>query len=308
MIRSFDQRRVEPRVGFVAAATLVLLLCVSVGRAAVINVDFTPAFLAADDPTRKMAKVVWQARDNWQAAIAHPFVLDVLVDWGVPDQSACGQGGVLTTQMVADGLGVGGMIEVPATGGIVFNQHLVWFVDATPADSTEYDAVPGKPWRGTAKAAPGGTGGVAKDKVDLLSCAKHELGHTLGFHFEAPAAFPPYNAEVGDGAVDLIGALAGTAIPIGAGGNNAKSHYDPAGVVPGVPVADLLMVTGAPIPGDDRTFMSPWDVNGVAAILKLPAGSYDMEPKEVGGGIPEPGTALMLLCAGGILAYRRRRR
>jgi hypothetical protein len=275
-----------------------------------LTVQFTNNWMNIQNAqTRAQAQaVVNQAAANWAAAITDNFNLTVTVDWNVPfaygnqDSSVCGVGGVDTTQFV-------GGVEKPATGRIILNSNLLgnggagtWFIDPTPATSEEYQAVPGEPWRGRAVAP------AAVNHIDMLSCAKHEFGHTLGFMYDvANARFNPYINEVNANGGIMLNDFNNIVLPVpGAGGVNAQSHFLPVGNVPGtgIPMADLLMVPDAPQQGDDRTVMSPYDVSAVAKILGLPAGgAYNLYPKDV---IPAPGSAAVVLGLGVLVGRRRR--
>jgi hypothetical protein len=278
--------------------------------------------------------VVMQAKSNWENAITDlaNYNLAVEVDWAAPlaffnmDSGACGVGGISATQMVNN-------VEKPKTAKIILNSMLLgnppggangnWFIDPTPAMNEEYALVnANEPWRAAPKGNmnfhPGVVSGEHRNRADMLSCAKHEFGHTLGFH---AAAFPPYSAEImlemGDPGPDVdVLDFNGIALAVGAADLNVASHFAANGMVPGtmIPMNHLLMV---PSPPDTtfRTFMSPYDVSGVAKVLGLPlAGMYNLNPKDPAGGpvqVPSlsaagaAGAAMLMLLATGYALRRR---
>lgn len=296
-------------------AVLTMLIVPTVAPAAVINVTFTNRWNdqanwpGATQQIRmqnrdRATSNVQQAAANWSATITDNFNLAVEVDWNIPfafgnlESNVCGVGGVTDTQMV---LGV----EKPKDGRIILNSNLGnnWFFDPTPALHEEFQPVANQPWHGTAKAW-----GPAAGKVDMVSCAKHEFGHTLGFLRDvANNKFTPYINETADGDVDLNDF--NIAIPVGNLNNlNASSHYAPGGNVPGtlIPVTDLLMVEHSNNPSSDRVVMSPYDISGVAKVLGLNNQiGYNLVGK--GDVVPEPASGL-LFAAGTICLLHRRRR
>lgn len=300
----------------IALSTAILGTTPALGVVINANLTFTPrwndpanwpgATLAERTQNRNWATaVVRQSAINWENSITDPFNLRVDVDWTVPmaygnqDTGVCGVGGIDTTQMVVG-------VEKPATAKIILNSNLgnSWFIDPTPLTHFEYEQVPNEPWRGTAR-----PGGPAVNKVDMLSCSKHEFGHTLGFHRDANAGvFTPYILETADGDVDLND-FGGISIPVGNLANmNLASHYRPVGNVMGtlIPVSHLLMVPDMNPAGDERTVQSPYDISGVAKILGLPAGgAYNLMGKGVV--VPEPATAGLMGCVVVWLAISRRR-
>jgi hypothetical protein len=291
------------RRGF--AIALLTLAIQSPVRAAMITLNYAANVPLAFQP------VIDQARDNWITALGGPLVnnninLTVNVEYGLMPpglQEPCGVGAVTQSNGAA-----------PTQGTIRFNSAANnWFVDPTPAHHEEYMPVPNEPWRGTPIPQ-----GPAAGKVDLLSCAKHELGHTLGFTYDsAPTGqFGPYKALIAGGTITMRQADFPNHNPVpsiaaGQGANdNDKSHFwpnnnmiaSPDNANVNIPIADLMMVPDPPVfGGSDRKVMSPYDVGAVAVILGLPQNSYNLRPKDR---VPEPST-LALFVTGLLLARRR---
>ncbi len=173
------------------------------GRVILVDPSRKPLFLWAQNSPRcypdrltpeSLSPVLQQAIDVWSArplSAAQESALQQL-DVRIVDLPGATLGQALGTTIALD-------IDAAGSG---------WFLDATPADNTEYVATAGS---GDLTALPGS---AAENRVDLLSALAHEIGHVLNYdHADAGAmqpSLPVSTRRIAEGlADDLIHAMAG---------------------------------------------------------------------------------------------------
>src|SRR5262249_21282163 len=150
-------------------------------------------------------------------------------------------------------------------------------------------------WFGTARA-----NGPADGKVDMLSCAKHEFGHALGYFFDSNSArFAPYKADVapdanGDRWITLND-FGNLKMPIGLANDGKRREYMTGGNVAStyIAIARLLM-DASPMNNGERTIMSTYDIAAIGQVSGLPANNGDYVLVGKGQVVPEPATFALL--------------
>ncbi|MFQ5698489.1 MAG: VPLPA-CTERM sorting domain-containing protein [Myxococcota bacterium] len=130
-------------------------------RALPISLTFDPSGGAISSAEQ----AVWsQAASAWGAVLSSPDPVGITV------RKATLTGGLLG---LASGFTVGGN-GLPVGGTVEFESSIAFFVDPTPGDSSEFNAV-------TPTFLQAQPSGPAAGAFDLLTVALHEVGHILGF-------------------------------------------------------------------------------------------------------------------------------
>ena len=234
------------------------------------------------------------AADSWQALIGDNFTLTIDYGWGTIGGSTLAFES--TTQYNAGSTRI-------IRASIVFDNDgsSVWFTDATPTDNAEYGSIRNDVFDlggGSMNVGRvyGGATGFASGRTDLLSVAKHEIGHALGLD----AGFSVYQAEAADNKVNVTSPLpyAGAAIPVN-GPSNAHVTFNGTVGISGEP--DDLMVPG--IGTNIRRLQSDADVLAVAQI----SGFTNLN---LASSVPEPTLPIWMATmalVGGISWVRRRK-
>ena len=210
-------------LGRLAATVLLLSACVvfpvSPTAALTINLTLSPGSLspAFDPGAVKLGQIMQAAADHWESIIADEFTTDIV--YGYFDLSSdIGK----TCFMHPDGTCLDGAGDVVgalpnqvliAVDTTYLGVDIVWFFDPSPTDHSEFamqqvlyrdlrtdeksnhfnntgiDLLEVGYWGSAATAAPA----AAKDGVDMLSTALHEIGHALGLLNELQ--LPDWNAS-----------------------------------------------------------------------------------------------------------------
>lgn len=227
-----------------------------------------------------LAAIFNKAADWWEMAILDNHTIDITYQWG--DNSGFGGAPVVT-------LGVG-PLPTPTAATVQFNNAGTnWFLDPTPGQNEEYDTFTesfddlGGGVVNTGRVYTDPTG-HAVGNFDLLTAAKHDIGHALGLLTNVDQ-----NLEI---LAPLLGA--GSMIPILAVGGG---HID---------VDTALINVGWLGSGQgERRVQSAIDILAVAQM----AGFENLnECPHDGVVVPEPVTAGLGLLGLGALAGATRRR
>ena len=211
---------------------LLLLLTMSLALAApaatITLLDFGGAAPANAVGGGDLSAIMQQAASEWAVLYPEPFVLTIAFTWGPLGSGALAQHQTLAQE---------GTPNRETIGAITFenNGSSVFFLDSTPWDNSEFTTFTqstadfgggemevGRIWSGAVGAALGA--------YDLLSIARHEIGHALGL---SSGNFS-YHAEAWpDNDIDVTGPrpFAGAAIPtrntaVPADASSSNAHLD----------------------------------------------------------------------------------
>jgi hypothetical protein len=175
--RSFARPRLTRPWGLALALILApLALAPSPAAAIIINLTYETPDVTRPDVVRPFTQaeidVIDQARHFWEQRIDSPETFGI--SCAVVDLPGSRLGEARPDPADPSGTPVGGRILFDARTGM---GQKVFFVDPTPDESSEYQAVHGGPPTALATNDPTSP---AYDRFDLLTVAIHELGHVLG--------------------------------------------------------------------------------------------------------------------------------
>jgi hypothetical protein len=219
-----------------------------------------------------------EAAAHWESVILTDHT--VIVDFG---WAHMGPGIVGDTSIISSG---GGR---PLRSRVKLDSDsFVYFMDATPADSAEWDTYTqstddlGGGILNTGRQHTDPSDPDAVGRIDLYSIILHELGHALGLS----SGFTPYLNEAGDNDIDVAAPLphAGTAIPVH---GTSNAHITNA-------VPNAIMVTNWP--SGERRLPSDADILAIAQVSQFDQVNL----------LPEPAVGGIVLALGMLLTGRRR--
>ena len=272
------------RLTLVAVA---LLLMVSVAPALTIGRNFIGGSTPGNTSGGGTLSAIFNAAaDWWEMAILDTHTVNIDFGWADLDfvgtnvlglHSLTGQSGMPNRETSA-------LIRFDNTG-----RDGDWFADSTPHENSEYQTFT----ESETDFGPLGfmnTGrkytdplGDAIARFDLLSVAKHEIGHALGLS-SANTAFQAENGDL-DIDIDMFLPFGGASLSTTQGAHLAASQ--------------TLMFPSSS--RGVRTVQSAADILANAAISDFR--DVNLDPK-----VPEAGSLVLLLAALGVVAVRRRKR
>lgn len=257
--------------------------------------------------TGNLADIFNAAADWWEASILTPHTVTIGFGWQGLDSVSTNTLGVhnLLSQSGPPNREDSALIRFDSDGA---PNPPKWFLDSTPHDDSEFNMVETTyddlstvnqdDWFGGnvpltlnvgRQGAANGSDPDAQGAFDLLSVAKHEIGHALGLS----SANTAFTAENGDGDVDIDlslfngGALGSEVFSVD---TRNGAHLEP---------EDALLFPSTS--SGTRTLMSDLDVLANSAISQF--FSVNLDPHAV---VPEPAT-LATVCLLTLPVFGRRR-